>query len=52
MITGHKLAGGIANPLLLHRRWHAVVTGWPPVFYLAENDYAATLHHKVDLAAG
>ena len=28
------------------------MTGWPPVFHLAENDHVATSHNKVDLAAG
>ena len=51
MVTDNELAGGIANPPLLRRRRHAVVTGWPPVFHLAEYDHAATSHHKVDLAA-
>ena len=51
MVTGHELAGGIANPPLLRRRRHAGVTGWPPVFHLTEYDHAATSHHKVDLAA-
>ena len=52
MVTGNEIAGGIANLPLLHMRRHAVVTGWPPVFHLAEYDHAATSHHKVDLAAG
>ena len=51
MVTDNELAGGIANPPLLRRRRHAGVTGWPPVFHLAEYDHAATSHHKVDLAA-
>ena len=42
MVTGHELAGGIANPPLLRRRRHAGVTGWPPVFHLTEYDHAAT----------
>ena len=49
-MTGNELAGGIANPPLLRRRRHAVVTGWSPVFHLAEFDHAAMSHHKVDFA--
>ena len=51
MVTGNELAGGIANPPLLRRRRHAVVTGWSKVFHLAEYDHVATSHHKVDFAA-
>jgi len=51
MVTGDELVGGIANPPMLRRRRHAVVTGWPPAFHLAEYDHTATLHHKVNFAA-
>jgi len=52
MVTGDELAGGgIANPTLLRRRGHAVVTGWKPAFHRAEYDHAAMSHHKVDFAA-
>ena len=50
MVTSDELVGGIANPPLLRRRRHAVVTGCPPAFQLAEYDHAATPHHTVDFA--